>query len=57
MNDYIEDHTKVSEAIMAVEDMTDMLEIFIENTSVNVKYKSTINKINGKWRTELKIDK
>ncbi len=56
MNNYVEDHDKISEAINAVEDMTTMLEVFIENTSASIEYTPTITKVEGKWRTELKVD-
>lgn len=57
MNNYVEDHNKVSEAITAVEDMTTMLEVFMENTETNINFEPSVNKVDGKWRSELKIYK
>ena len=57
MNNYVEDHNKVSEAINAVEDMTTMLEVFMDNTDTNISYEPSINNVDGKWRSELKIYK
>ena len=55
MKNYKEDHNKVSEAITAVEDMTTMLEVFMDNTDTNISYEPSINNVDGKWRTELKL--
>ena len=55
MNNYKEDHNKVSEAIEAIEDMTTMLEVFMGNTNTNISYQPSINNVDGKWRTELKL--
>ena len=53
----IEDHNKVSKAIEAIEDMTTMLEVFMENTDTNINFEPSVNKVDGKWRSELKIYK
>lgn len=57
MNNYKEDHNKVSKAIEAIEDMTTMLEVFMENTDTNINFEPSVNKVDGKWRSELKIYK
>jgi predicted RNA binding protein with dsRBD fold (UPF0201 family) len=57
MNNYTEDHNKVSKAIEAIEDMTTMLEVFMENTDTNINFEPSVNKVGGKWRSELKIYK
>lgn len=56
MKNYKEDHNKVSEAIEAIEDMTTMLEVFMGNTNTNISYEPSINNVDGKWRTELKLN-
>lgn len=57
MNNYVEDHNKVSEAILAIEDMTTMLEVFMENTDKKILYEPSISNVDGKWRSELKLYK